>query len=293
MAMLPRFGLNGATIGSTDLLTDIQVAQEAGYEALEIRDAKLAAYLKGGGALYTLRRTLSDFGVEAVSLNALEQSTLATGEVRAEVLRRCRTMCEWAAGLACPYVVAVPTITERPASPPGRRSGARTIYDDSTVVTQTVAALRAMAEIARPFRVKIGFEFLGFANCSVNTLARARRVVEAADDPNIGLVIDAFHFHAGGSTWEMLDGLAAERLFVVHLSDAERRPRGELTDSHRLLPGDGVVPLRDLVKRLQRIGYSGVYSIELFRPEYWTRDPLEFAQAARHKMEVLFTGADA
>ncbi len=290
--MLPRFGLNGATIGSTDLLTDIQVAHDAGYEALEIRDAKLATYLQGGGALYTLRRTLSDSGVEAVSLNALEQSTLATGEVGTAVLRRCRTLCEWAAGLACPYVVAVPSLTERPPGPTPR-SGAGTIYVDATVVTQTVASLRAMAEVARPFRVKIGFEFLGFANCSVNTLARARRVVEAANDPDVGFVIDAFHFYVGGSTWDMLEGLDPERVFLVHLADAERRPRAELTDSHRLLPGDGVIPLRDLVKRLQRIGYSGVYSIELFRPEYWKRDPLELARLARRKMEAVFTGAEA
>ncbi len=285
--MLPRLGLNGATIGSTDLLTDIQVAHEAGYEALEIRDTKLATYLQGGGALYTLRRTLSDLGVEVVSLNALEQSTLASGEVGTAVLRRCRTLCEWAAGLSCPYVVAVPSLTERS---PG---AARTIYSDATAVGQTVESLRAIAEVARPFRVKIGFEFLGFANCSVNTFARARRVIDAVNDPDVGFVIDAFHFYVGGSTWDMLEGLDPERVFLVHLADAERRPRAELTDSHRLLPGDGVIPLRDLVKRLQRIGYSGVYSIELFRPEYWKRDPLELARLARRKMEAVFTGAEA
>ncbi len=287
--MLPRFGLNGATTGSTDLLTDVRVTHEAGYEALEIRDVKLGTYLQSGGALYTLRRTLSDSGIEAVSINALEQSTLATGEVRTAVLRRCRTLCEWAAGVSCPYVIAVPSLTERPlGASSGPRSGGRTIFDESTVVTQTVAALRAMAEIARPFRVKIGFEFLGFANCSVNTLGRARKVVEATKDPDVGLVLDAFHFYVGGSTWDMLEGLDPARLFVVHLDDAEQRPRAELTDTHRLLPGDGVIPLRELVKRLQKIGYSGVYSIELFRPEYWKRDPLEVAQLARSKMEALF-----
>jgi len=263
------------------------VAHEAGFEAVEIRDTKLAAYLKGGGALYTLRRTLSDVGLEAASLNALEQATLVAGEVRTTVLRRCRTLCEWASGVGCPYVIVVPSLTEGTPT----RGGSRTVFDESTIVTQTVAALRAMAEVARPFQVKIGFEFLGFANCSVRTLSRARRVVEATKDPNVGLVIDAFHFYIGGSTWEMLEGLDPAQLFIVHLDDAERRPRGELTDAHRLLPGEGVIPLRDLIRRLQKIGFGGVYSVELFRPEYWKRDPLELARAAHQKMEALFVGA--
>ncbi len=66
-----RFGLNGATTGSTDLLTDLRVAHAAGYEALEVRDGKLAAYLDGGGSLYTLRQKLFDLELEALSVNAL------------------------------------------------------------------------------------------------------------------------------------------------------------------------------------------------------------------------------
>jgi 2-keto-myo-inositol isomerase len=97
-----------------------------------------------------------------------------------------------------------------------------------------------------------------------------------------------FHFYVGGSTVEMLAGLKAEQLFLVHLDDAENRPRPTLTDGHRLLPGDGVIPLRDLVGRVEALGYRGVYSIELFRPEYYDWDPVVLARAALQKMEALF-----
>jgi 2-keto-myo-inositol isomerase len=33
--------------------------------------------------------------------------------------------------------------------------------------------------------------------------------------------------------------------------------------------------------RLKRIGFDGLCSVELFRPEYWERDPGELAAAAR------------
>lgn len=270
-----RFGLNGATTGPADLLTDVRAAAEAGYDGLELRDVKIQAFLDGGGSLYGLRRLLSDAGVEAASVNALERSTLGTESARSAVLRRCRTLCEWAAALDCPFVVAVPSPLEEAGDP-------------KTVLADTVSALNAMADVAARYYVRIGFEFLGFANCSVNTLAQARAVVEEVNRPDVGLVIDAFHFFAGNSTWEMLDGLDPARLFLVHLDDAEDRPAHTLTDEHRLLPGDGIIPLRELVSRLERLGYRGMYSIELFRPEYWAWDPIELAKVARRKMEALF-----
>ena len=273
--MSRRFGLNGATTGPAELLADVRAAQEAGYYGVEIRDSKLQQYLDGGGSAYALRKQLTDAGLEVISLNSLLRSTLATGADRIGVMRRCRTLCEWAAGLDCPYVIAVPSF--RAGAPPG-----------TDIRDATMASLTEMGEIGARYGVRIGFEFLGFADCSVNSLGVAREIVEALNHPSVGLVIDAFHFHAGGSTWGMLDGLDPERLFVVHLDDAEDLPPNQLTDAHRLLPGDGVIPLRDLVRRLETLGYQGPYSIELFRPEYYEWDPVQLAKEALRRMERLF-----
>ncbi len=271
-----RFGLNGATTGPADLMTDLRAARDAGYQVLEVRDTKLRAYLAAGGTLEELRRELDAAGVQAYTLNSLEHSTHATGAALAQLRERCRTFCEWAVALDCPFAVAVPSFLHE-------------VSDPATVRTVAVDALRAMAEVGRRHGARIGFEFLGFRECTVNTLADAREIVDAVADPAVGLVLDAFHFYAGGSTWEMLDGLDPQRLFIVHLDDAEDRPRDQLTDAHRLLPGDGVIPLRDLVARLEALGYTGPYSIELFRPEYYAWDPSTLARVARERMEALFT----
>lgn len=266
--------LNGATTGQTDLQTDLAAAAAAGYAAIELRDAKLDAYLRAGGSLAGVRALCLNSGLAVASLNALEDSTLAVGAARQAVFDRCRQLCAWAGGLACPFVVAVPSFL----------SG----QGPEVVREQTAAALRQMAAVAHEYGVRIGFEFLGFPTCSVRTLASAVEVVEAAADRGVGLVIDAFHFFAGGSTWQMLEGLDPARLFVVHLDDAEGLPSGRLTDAHRLLPGDGVFPLKEFVRRLRVLGYEGVYSLELFRPEYWQWDPYELARVGRRKMEALF-----
>lgn len=271
-----RFGLNGATTGPADLLTDLRAAHEAGYEVLEVRDTKLQAYLDGGGTLGQLRRALQDAGLEAATLNALEHATHPMGAALQEVLHRGELLCRWASDIGCPTVIAVPSFLDEVADP-GR------IRDTA------VAALRALAGIGTRYGIRIGFEFLGFPQCTVHTLQAAREIVTAVEDPAAGLVVDAFHFYVGGSTWEMLDGLDPRQLFIVHLDDAEDRPRETLTDAHRLLPGDGVIPLREFVRRIEGLGYRGPWSIELFRPEYFAWDPVRLAWVARERMEALFT----
>jgi 2-keto-myo-inositol isomerase len=109
-------------------------------------------------------------------------------------------------------------------------------------------------------------------------LALAAEIVEQVGQPCVGLVIDSFHFYAGRSTIESIDELDSERLFIFHINDAENLPRELLEDRHRVFPGLGILPLAEIVAALRRIGYDRVTSVEIFRPEYWERDPLEVAR---------------
>ncbi len=274
-----RFGLNGATTGEhVDIETDIRVAGEAGYLAVELRDTKIGRYLGSGGTLPALRGLLRDAGVEVLSINALEDSTLRTGARLEEILARCRVFCEWARALDAPYVVAVPSFL-----PPG--AGGLGGPTEAEVRSQTVAALAAMAGVASAFGVKVGFEFLGFPACSVNTLGAARSILDDVADPTVGLVVDTFHFYAGGSRLEDLDG---SRIFLVHVDDAEAGDPAGLGDAQRLLPGEGVIPLKPMIARLEAAGYRGAYSLELFRPEYWAWPPAEIARRGHDSMRRLF-----
>jgi 2-keto-myo-inositol isomerase len=94
-------------------------------------------------------------------------------------------------------------------------------------------------------------------------------------------VIDSFHFYAGGSTIAMVEALDPNLIYVFHINDAENLPREQLRDKHRLLPGLGILPLRELIAAFRKIGYDKVASVEIFRPEYWERDPFDLAKDAR------------
>jgi 2-keto-myo-inositol isomerase len=100
-------------------------------------------------------------------------------------------------------------------------------------------------------------------------------------------VIDSFHFYAGNSSFEAIDALDHAKLFIFHINDAENLPKEELTDAQRLYPGMGILPLSELKRHFDKIGYDKVASIEIFRPEYWDQDPFEVAKTAKAAAEKI------
>src|SRR6267154_234205 len=102
------------------------------------------------------------------------------------------------------------------------------------------------------------------------------------------VVIIPGNFPPGGlSSYEVIDATDPKRLFIFQISDAENLPLDRLTDAHRLLPGLGTLKLKEMIEAFKRIGYDQVASVEIFRPEYWERDPFELAREAKAAVESV------
>jgi 2-keto-myo-inositol isomerase len=266
-------GLNGATTMKADLTTDIRVAGQAAYDVVEIWAAKLDEFLKTG-TLDDVARLLAEAGIKAHAINSIERITFRDPAGRAEVRGRCKQLGRYAQAIGCPYIVVVPSPLPEGA-------------DFEDVQRESVAVLRELAVITREYDVGLAFEFLGFAWCSVRTLAEAWAIVQEVDRPNVGLVIDTCHFYAGGSTLASIAQIDPAKLWIFHLNDVEDVDKAEITDAHRLLPGEGVIPLQDIIGAVRATGYDGVCSVELFRPEYWEWEPLRLAEEAKRKAEAV------
>ncbi|HEX8174867.1 MAG TPA: sugar phosphate isomerase/epimerase [Pyrinomonadaceae bacterium] len=261
-----KLALNGATTMKADLETDIRAASRAGFDYLEIWAAKLRKFLESN-EVGRLKELLDGQSLKPYSINSIEHISFREAKRHAELLAECEDLCRIAQAIACPYIVVVPSPL------PEDKSREEVIDESARVLTE-------LSFIAERYDVSLAFEFLGQPRCSVQTLELADEIVKETARDNVGLVIDSFHFYAGGSTIESIEALDADRLFIFHINDAEERPREELQDSHRLLPGLGILPLKEIVGALRRIGYSRVASVEIFRPEYWERDPFELAGEA-------------
>lgn len=269
-----HYGLNGATTMPLEQASEVRLAGAAGFDLIEFRAPKLEEFLRQG-SLADLRGLLAAAGLKALSINALEQVNTrpAGGEKALEA--ECERMGAWAQGLQCPYVIAVPGFLEQPMR-------------KEEVVARTIDCLAALADMAAAHGVRLGFEFLGFERCTVNSLTLAKQIVSRVGSRAVGLVIDTFHFYLSGEPVELLRELDPGELFLFHVNDAENRPRATLTDAHRLLPGLGVIPLERIWSVLREREMVDHASLELFRPDYWSRPPEPFLREARASLERVF-----
>ena len=62
-------------------------------------------------------------------------------------------------------------------------------------------------------------------------------------------------------------------------------PRAEIKDSDRIMPGDGVAPLTQILRDLAAIGFRGALSLELFNANYWKDDAHGVARIGLMKMK--------
>ena len=250
-----------------DLDTDFQAAKTAGFDYLEIWAAKLQTFLHHR-TTRELNELIAKGGVPPLSINSIEHVTFCDSLAWDGIKGQCAELSQVAEKIKCPFIVVVPSPLPDGGAP------------REEVIAESVRVLRELCDIAARHNVSLAFEFLGQPDCSVPTLDLAHDIVRATERKNLGLVIDSFHFYAGGSTIAMVEALDPNLIYVFHINDAENLPREQLLDKHRLLPGLGILPLRELVGAFRKIGYDKVASVEIFRPEYWERDPFVLAQDA-------------
>lgn len=135
--------------------------------------------------------------------------------------------------------------------------------------------LRKLAMLALPLGIRIAYEGLSWGR-TINEFTTAWDVVCRADCPNLGLGIDSFHIFAAKTSLDEIDYLDPSKIFLVQLSDfmwqetKTFEERIATARTFRVFPGEGVhsEQLADLVLRLDRLGYAGDYSFEVFNDDY-------------------------
>jgi sugar phosphate isomerase/epimerase len=157
--------------------------------------------------------------------------------------------------------------------------------------------LRKLAMLALPLGIRIAYEGLSWGR-TVNEFTSAWDVVCRADCPNLGLGLDSFHIFAAKTSLDEIDYLDPAKIFLVQLADFmwqetqtfEERMRTART--FRVFPGEGVhsEQLVDLVLKLDRLGYAGDYSFEVFNDDY-QQMPLPMV-AERGRRSALWLAED-
>ncbi len=257
--------LNGATIMTTPTARQVEIARATGFDGVEVRGERLLGERDELHAAAAVAKPGEVWSLNGLQLQLDSDGRLDRERLDTELPSRleiCRAL-----GASCLLVV------------PPRQAGA----DRDSAVREMRDGLTAARDAAAAIGVGIAFEFLGFADCPIDTPALAAMVV--ADVPGVDLVLDSCHWHASGSG--DLSAFPVQRLAMVHLNDAPDKPPREIEDADRLLPGRGVIALRALVAALRERGYAGPWSLETFNPTYWSMDASQVASEGHRLLADL------
>ena len=157
--------------------------------------------------------------------------------------------------------------------------------------------LRKLAMLALPLGIRVAYEGLSWGR-HVNEFTAAWDIVCRADAPNLGIGIDSFHAFATRTALEDLEMLDPDKIFLVQLADfmwneiPSVEERIDTARHFRVFPGEGVhsEQLAELVMRLDRLGYRGDYSFEVFNDDYQQMPLPTVAERARRS--AVWLGED-
>jgi sugar phosphate isomerase/epimerase len=128
------------------------------------------------------------------------------------------------------------------------------VAGDEPDAARMTAQFAALCDAAAPYGLTCDLEPMPW--CAVASVPQAARVVEAADRPNGGVLVDALHFFRSASTLDDVKRLPRARLNYAQVCDGQvpgpTTTEGLIHDARceRLLPGEGGFDLRALFAAL-------------------------------------------
>jgi sugar phosphate isomerase/epimerase len=258
----------GQKLGMVEL---IEVAAKAGYTAMEPWIRELDQYAKEGGNLKELGKRFQDRGISVESVIGFSEWIVDDDDRRKKGLEDAKRSLDMIAQVG----------GKRLAAPP---AGATSV--EGMPYERMTERYRALLELGDQFGVVPQLEVWGFSR-TLRRLGEALMVACDANHPRACILADVYHLYKGGSDFNGLRLLGPQAMFVLHCNDYPAAPtRAEIKDEHRVFPGDGVAPLRSILRDLHEAGFRGYLSLELFNREYWSMDPQVVAQKGIDKMRA-------
>ncbi|HTQ01837.1 MAG TPA: TIM barrel protein [Casimicrobiaceae bacterium] len=125
--------------------------------------------------------------------------------------------------------------------------------------------LYALAELAAKRNLRIGFEALAWGR-HVNLFRQAWAIVERANHPHLGLILDSFHTLSLKDDPAGIAQIPGDKIFFMQLADAPLLVMDVLqwARHYRNFPGQGQFDLETFFELVLRAGYTGPMSLEVF-----------------------------
>ena len=274
-----RYALHGMCSLHNNIVSDIRLAKETGYDGLEIHTEKLWRYINAGLTSQDLKTRLNDANISPSAIDIIGSVESTTKEAQNQLFRDTEILCEFAKDIGAPTIQlnAFEALT------------GLSVEDNIRITAQNI---RNITDIGREHGIR--FQYEGAAWTPIATLEQYYQLHHAVNRDNFGFVLDTWHFWAcRGATPEDMAKIDKSLIYNVHLSDGHRPEVGapwvDEKELRNCLLGQGDIPLQEWTSAIQSTGYDGFYSGEFLNDQLWESDHYDTATSMLSGMKRLFS----
>ena len=270
--------LNTSTIrgNNLDIIGVVNAASKAGFHAIEPWIREIDDYTSKGGTLSDLRKRIADAGLTVEDAIAFNSFLDDDDTRRAASMEKLKVDMDKVAQIG----------GRRIAAPPGNSRAAVSLDNAAKYYREAL-------EMGEKTGVQPLLELWG-THPVLGPLSHGIYVTVAAGRADASLLLDVFHLYKSGTPFTALQQINGASLRVMHLNDyPQAADSSTLNDGNRIYPGDGVAPLRQILRDLRDGGFRGYLSLELFNRDYWTRSADENLKTAMDKIRATVSAAMA
>jgi 2-keto-myo-inositol isomerase len=269
-----KFCLNTSTIRGQKLglVKMIETAAKGGFDSLELWVMDVKEYKDGGGSMSSLRKLIDDSHLTVEDAIGFAPWMVDDDAQRAKGFAQMKDEMQMMAELGC----------KRIAAP---SSGVKA--DQQLDLFKVGERYRKLLEFGRETGVKPLLEFWGGSPVFYH-FGQALMACAAADDKDVCILPDVYHLFRGGSNFDCLKMVSGHMIDVIHINDYPSDvPREQQNDGHRVMPGDGAAPYKQIITDLKNMGGTKVLSLEIFNETYWKMDALAVCKLGVEKMRKV------
>jgi sugar phosphate isomerase/epimerase len=269
-----RKALHTKTIWKSNLLSDIRIAKEAGFAAVEMVATKVFDFLDSGNPVDSVNEALKKHDIRMISINDIANVERSDDLSIEAMLAETERLAGFAKAVGCDCIQLVPlcALARRP-------------WEE--VRQLTARNIRRIADTGARFGVKFQLESVAWS--PIHSLRQSLELVSEVERDNFGIVVDFWHLWYGGETRpEELARLDRDLIYNIHFCDGKRNLPGTECDETELrghYAGEGDIPLSEWVEAVQATGYQGWWSYELISRRHWQMDVQEVAERTSRLMD--------
>lgn len=271
---MTKKSLHTKSIWKSNLLSDLRIASEAGFEAVEMAGTKVWDYLESGNSTNLVNETLNKYQVKMISINDIAHVERTDDDSIFRMLKETETLSKFAQAVDCHCIQLVPLCALEGRS-------------EEEVVELTAKNIRRICDIGSQYDVKFQLEPVAWS--PIHSLKTTKLLIDAVDRPNFGTVIDFWHLWYGAeTTLEDVRSFDVSKIYNIHFCDGKRNEPGTVCDETVLrgcYAGEGDIVLSDWVSAVKSTGYDGWWSYELVSAKHWQQDVKEVAERTSDLLE--------